>query len=54
MRPSSSSTWTAGAIVFFAETDNVTNDVTIVSPTKLQTLSQPVIVCANGHGCSVL
>lgn len=52
--PSSSFAWTAGAIVFLAETDNVTNDVTIVSPTELQTLSQPVVVCANGHGCSVL
>ena len=54
VRPESSSTWTAGAIVFLAETDNVTNDVTIVSPTELQTLSQPVVVCANGYGCSVL
>ena len=54
VRPSSSSTWIAGAIVFLAETDNVTNDVTIVSPTELQTLSQPVIVCGSGHGCSVL
>jgi hypothetical protein len=53
VRPSSS-TWTAGAIVFLAETDNVTNDVTIVSPAELQTLSQPVVVCANGYGCSVL
>jgi len=40
--------------VFFAETDNTTNDVTIVSPTEVQTLSQPAIVCAVGHGCSVL
>lgn len=54
VRPSSSSTWTAGAIVFLAETDNLTNDVTIVSPTELQTLSQPVVVCAIGYGCSVL
>ncbi len=54
VRPSSSSIWTAGAIVFFAETDNTTNDVTIVSPTEVQTLSQPAIVCAGGYGCSVL
>jgi len=54
VRPSSNSIWTAGAIVFFAETDNTTNDVTIVSPTELQTLSQPAIVCASGYGCSVL
>jgi len=54
VRPSSNSIWTAGAIVFFAETDNTTNDVTIVSPTELQTLSQPAIVCASGYGCSML
>jgi hypothetical protein len=54
VRPGSSSSWTAGAIVFLAETDNVTNDVTIVSPTELQGLSQPVVVCTIGHGCSVL
>jgi len=51
---SSSSPWTAGAIVLLGETDNVTNDVTIVTPTELRTLSQPVVVCANGYGCSVL
>jgi hypothetical protein len=54
VHPSSTVSWTAGAIVLLGETDNVTNDVTIVSPTELQTLSQPVVVCANGHGCSVL
>lgn len=54
VRPSSNSTWTAGAIVFFAETDNTTNDVTIVPPAEVPTLSQPAIVCAIGYGCSVL
>lgn len=53
-RPNSVSVWPGGAIVFFAETDNTTNDVTIVSPTHAQTLSQPVVVCAIGSGCSVL
>ena len=41
-RPTVSSVWTAGAIVFLVETD--TNDVTIVSPVELQTLTQPVVV----------
>jgi hypothetical protein len=53
IRPTSTSIWTAGAIVLFAETDNTTNDVTIVSPTELDTLSQPAIVCAIGFGCSM-
>lgn len=53
VRPSST-LWPGGAIVFLAETDNVTNDVTIVSPTEPQTLSQPLVVCAIGHGCSVI
>ncbi|HJW92517.1 MAG TPA: hypothetical protein VJ901_02765 [Thermoanaerobaculia bacterium] len=46
--------WAAGAIVYFAETDNTTNDVTIVSPADIQLLNQPMIACANGYGCSVL
>jgi hypothetical protein len=54
IRPASGSLWTAGAIVFFAETDNTTNDVTIVSPTDVQTLNQPVVACALGVGCSVM
>lgn len=43
-----------GAIVFLAETDNATNDVTILSPTDIQTIRQPLIVCANGDGCATL
>ena len=43
-----------GAIIFFAETDNTTNDVTIVTPSDLQSLKQPVIVCASGPGCAVM
>jgi hypothetical protein len=53
VRPFSSSAWAAGAIVILAETDNVTNDVTLVSPAEVQTLTQPVVVCAMAYGCSV-
>jgi hypothetical protein len=54
IRPSSAFSWTAGAIIFFSETDNTTNDVTIVAPAIPQSLNQPVVVCAFGSGCSVL
>ena len=44
----------AGAIVLLAETDNTTNDVTIVSPTDVDTIKQPVILCSSGPGCAVM
>lgn len=47
--------WAAGSIVFLAETDNTTNDVSIVLPRqKVDTLNQPVIVCSVGSGCTAL
>jgi len=46
--------WVSGAIVFLAETDNATNDVSIIIPERIETVRQPVIACSSGSGCSAL
>ena len=46
--------WVSGAIIFIAETDNVTNDLTILTPQTIGTLQQPIIACSSGSGCGTL
>lgn len=46
--------WVSGAIIFIAETDNATNDLTILTPQTIGTLQQPIIACSSGSGCGTL